>query len=83
MVSKTMMEKFMRMEKVERPDEWIKNCGFVINVINDTKEITGKESILINYNSCCFYDLYDKYDENTDFKIYPILNKKFWVVEKR
>ena len=82
MVSETMINKFMKMEKIEKPYEWISTCGFDICVVTDMKEVDGKKSILINYNSCSFYELYDKYDSDSNFKIYPILNKKFWVVEK-
>lgn len=78
----TPMDRFMKLEKSEAPDKWMEKNNFTGEMVNTLQDITGVD-IILPYNKATFYEIIDAYESIgiKHFKIYPILDKEFWIVE--
>ena len=82
MVENTPMERFMKLEKIDAPHDWINKRSSPVKFVKFVKDIEGESDFVIPYSSATFYELYDFMDKlEFDFKIYPILNKAYWCIE--
>ena len=69
------LERFAKLEKIDKPND---DRG---RYVEDLKEVTGEENIIIPCTKARFYDLYDIYDPK-DVKIFQTEDWRFWVVMK-
>lgn len=77
------VNRFMNLEKTPAPERWMKKTGFKGKYITNLNEITALENYIMCPNKVGdWWAVCDKIKEfGNNFKIYPILNREFWVVE--